>query len=58
MIDMFSLLVSIGLTALVVYRAIRLDREVEWFPRVRSKEEVAKAKRAAPPPPNPRAWRR
>ena len=35
MIDMFSLLVSTLFTALVVLRAIRLDREIPWFERPR-----------------------
>jgi|GEM_PF-4508221 len=36
MVDVFALLVSLGMLALVTFTAIRLDRTREWFERPRN----------------------
>lgn len=46
MIDMFALLVSVGLTALVVLQAIRLNRSMPWFTR----EKPARAEQGGAKP--------
>lgn len=51
MIDMFALLVSLGMTAIVVFFAIRQNRERDWF-------EGPKPRRAPPPPPRRSVLRR
>ena len=43
MIDMFALLVTCGMISIVVFFAVRFNREREWFERV------------TPPPPSGRA---
>lgn len=71
MIDMFALLVSTGMMGLVVFFAIRLNREREWFekPSPPRPAPAHPAVRATPPGPgrrpspraigrNGRAWRR
>ena len=35
MVDVFSLLVTIGMMAIVVFYAIRMDKSREWFERPR-----------------------
>ena len=46
MIDAFTMLVSTLLTLLVIWRAVRLNRETPWFERVKA-SRVAKAGQAA-----------
>lgn len=46
MIDLFCLVVSLGLTAMVVLQAIRLNRDLEWFPRPSDKPRPAQREKA------------
>jgi hypothetical protein len=50
MIDMFALVLTLAVAGFVVLRAIKLDRELEWFPRPRQRppgEPDAKARPAS-----------
>jgi hypothetical protein len=49
MIDMFALVVTLSIAGYVVLRAIKLDRELEWFPRPRNRapDEAPEAARPA-----------
>ena len=67
MIDMFALLVSTGMMALVVFFAIRLNNEREWFEKAQPPGPAKPAKPPARPgatnPARPsgrsaKAWRR
>ncbi len=51
MIDMFALLVSSGMIAIVVFFAIRLNRERAWF------EPPQKARKPGRPTDGAAAWR-
>ena len=42
MIDMFALLVSTGMMAIVVFFAIRLNREREWFEKPQPSRPAAR----------------
>lgn len=65
MVDIFALLVSLGMLALVTFFAIRMDRTREWFERPRNPNPAPKmgagarmvgrfpAPRGAKPPPAP-----
>ncbi|MCC6718361.1 MAG: hypothetical protein IT555_10785 [Acetobacteraceae bacterium] len=45
MIDMFALLVSTGMLGIVVFFAIRLNREREWFERPKAPRPPAPVQR-------------
>lgn len=49
MVDLFALVVSLGMLALVVFFAMRLDRERPWFerPRPPGTRPAAKPERGA-----------
>jgi hypothetical protein len=42
MVDVFSLLVSLGMMAMMVFFAIRMDKTREWFERPRNPKPAAK----------------
>lgn len=48
MIDMFALVVTLSIAGYVVLRAIKLDRDLEWFPRPRQRTEAEPAGKARP----------
>lgn len=49
MVDLFALVVSVGMLAVVIFFALRLDRQRPWFerPRPPGKAATATANRAA-----------
>jgi hypothetical protein len=42
MVDIFTLLVSLGMMAMMVFFAIRMDKTREWFERPRNPKSTAK----------------
>jgi hypothetical protein len=46
MVDIFALLVSIGMLGLVTFMAIRMDRTREWFERPRNPNPAPKVSAA------------
>jgi hypothetical protein len=42
MVDVFSLLVSLGMMAMMVFFAIRMDKTREWFERPRNPKRAEK----------------
>ena len=68
MIDMFALLVSTGMMGLVVFFAIRLNRQREWFEKPQPSRPPAPARQpgqpgtargvARPPARGTKPWRR
>jgi hypothetical protein len=42
MVDVFSLLASLGMMAVMVFFAIRMDKTREWFERPRNPKPAAK----------------
>ncbi len=51
MIDMFALLVSTGMMGLVVFFAIRLNRQREWFEKPQPSRPAKPGKQPARPVP-------
>ena len=58
MIDMFALLVSTGMMGLVVFFAVRFNRQREWFEKPQPSRPAPPARPGLPTTPRPTATAR